>query len=148
MRRIVNSAGILLKCGDNFFLVHSTGSPKDEGWGIPKGRVDAGESLEQAAVRETKEECGLTVDPSDIKLLSTIDYNSRDEHGNIRKVLHIFLCNVPTEMMSHRFYCDSYFSDRRNQNIKIPEIDNFGWFDKDVAKKIATKSFKQIFDLF
>lgn len=147
MRRKVDSAGILLKCGDEFFLVHATGCQKMQGWGIPKGRVDKGETPEQAAVRETKEECGLTVSPSDIKFLTIIDYNSRDEVGPVRKFLHVFLCEVSPEVMDYKFYCDSYFTDRKNSNIKIPEIDDFGWFKLDKGRKIATKSFKQVFDL-
>lgn len=31
-------------------------------WGFPKGHVEAGETLKQAAIRESLEECGLLVD--------------------------------------------------------------------------------------
>lgn len=147
MRRKVDSAGVLLKHKDKFFLVHSTGSPKSRGWGIPKGRVDSGESLKDAAVRETREECGLQIDPSDIKLLTVIDYNSKDELGPVRKFLHIYSCEVTEDFLYYNFYCGSFFAHRANPNVMIPEVNGFRWVDKEEAKKIATKSFKKVFDL-
>jgi ADP-ribose pyrophosphatase YjhB (NUDIX family) len=148
MRRKVDSAGILLKHKNLFFLVHSTGSPQSQGWGIPKGKVDYGETVNDAAVRETFEECGLRIDPRDIKFLTVIDYNSRDDQGNIRKYLHVFLCEVDEEVLNYKFFCDSYFPHPKNPNVKIPEVNKFGWFELDEARKIATKSFKKVFDLF
>jgi 8-oxo-dGTP pyrophosphatase MutT (NUDIX family) len=148
MRRKVDSAGILLKNKNRFFLAHSTGSSKNQGWGIPKGRIDEGETLKDAAVRETREECGLKIDPSDIKLLTVIDYNSKDELGPVRKFLHVFLCEVPDEVLNFKFYCDSYFPHHKNPNVMIPEVDKFEWYDLEDAKKIATKSFKRVFELF
>ena len=35
-------------------------------WALPGGRTDAGESPEQAALRELAEELGLALDPSDV----------------------------------------------------------------------------------
>lgn len=148
MRRRVDSAGILLRNKNKFFLVHPTGSPKNQGWGIPKGRVDDGETLRDAAVRETAEECGMKIDPSDIKPLTVINYNSVDEFGPVRKYLHIFLCNVGDEVLDYKFFCSTYFTHWKNPNVKLPEVNNFGWFDIDEAKKICAKSMKQVFDLF
>jgi phosphatase NudJ len=50
---------VLVRKGDRFALVHER--KHGEGWYLPGGRVDPGESWAQAAVRETMEEAGLAV---------------------------------------------------------------------------------------
>lgn len=54
-------AGGLLEKDGKFLLVNArVGAPKGL-WNIPAGRVDEGEVVEEAAVREVKEETGLDV---------------------------------------------------------------------------------------
>lgn len=51
-------AGIILKHQHSIFMVQPTGS---SGWGIPKGGVEVGETLEDAARREFLEETGISL---------------------------------------------------------------------------------------
>jgi 8-oxo-dGTP diphosphatase len=46
--------------GDKFVMVFN---PKRNGWEMPGGKVEPGESPEQAAVREVQEECGCGFAP-------------------------------------------------------------------------------------
>jgi 8-oxo-dGTP diphosphatase len=53
------SGGVVYRRGDGgleFIAVHR---PRYDDWSLPKGKLDAGESWEEAAVREVEEETGL-----------------------------------------------------------------------------------------
>lgn len=148
--REVDSAGILIKSGDKFLLAHTTGMKPDKGWGLPKGRVDEGESTKQAAVRETQEECGLSIDESDIKPITQVSYKSKDEYGVVKKTLHVFLFETDEEIQKQPLVCSTYFTPRwaDNKNVKVPEVDRFKWVTLDEAKTISMKSIKSVFNLF
>ena len=53
--RIEAAGGVVVRDG-RVALVHR---PRYDDWTLPKGKVDPGESFEQAAVREVEEETGL-----------------------------------------------------------------------------------------
>lgn len=50
----VEAAGGIVQSNDRYLFIRRNGC-----WDIPKGKLDKGESPEQAAVREIEEECGL-----------------------------------------------------------------------------------------
>jgi 8-oxo-dGTP diphosphatase len=54
------TADIIIEQGEGVVLILRRNEPRQ--WAIPGGYCDYGESLEQAAVREAKEETGLTVE--------------------------------------------------------------------------------------
>lgn len=58
-------------------------------WGLPKGAVGEGETSEQAAVREVREETGL--DAEIVKLLDTIEYFFRAGDTLIHKRVDFYL---------------------------------------------------------
>jgi 8-oxo-dGTP pyrophosphatase MutT (NUDIX family) len=57
---------LLVKTGSNTYL--SVSRPKSKQWGLVGGKVDEGETLIQAIVREAKEEANLELDQSKLKL--------------------------------------------------------------------------------
>lgn len=68
-------------------LVHR---PKYDDWSFPKGKLDEGETIEQTALREVKEETGL--DCRITKKLPPVRYSYQNRSGRNRpKVVHYFL---------------------------------------------------------
>ncbi|GGC74777.1 hypothetical protein GCM10007216_01720 [Thalassobacillus devorans] len=57
-KHIVSAATIIVNDVGEVLLIKG---PK-RGWEMPGGQVEIGESLAEAAVRETKEECGLEIE--------------------------------------------------------------------------------------
>jgi 8-oxo-dGTP diphosphatase len=58
-RNPLPTADVIIEVGDRIVLVRRRNPP--EGWAIPGGFVEVGETVEAAAVREASEETGLTV---------------------------------------------------------------------------------------
>jgi 8-oxo-dGTP pyrophosphatase MutT (NUDIX family) len=63
--------------------------PKYDDWTLPKGKLEPGETEEQAAVREVEEETGYTGELGDE--LGTVSYT--DRHGR-PKTVHYWRMNV------------------------------------------------------
>lgn len=57
-KHIVSAATVIMNEKQEVLLIKG---PK-RGWEMPGGQVEEGESLREAAVRETKEECGLEIE--------------------------------------------------------------------------------------
>ncbi|MFC4005272.1 NUDIX hydrolase [Prauserella oleivorans] len=58
-------------------------------WSLPKGHIEDGETTEETAVREVKEETGITAHV--LRPLGTIDYWFVAERRRIHKTVHHFL---------------------------------------------------------
>jgi 8-oxo-dGTP pyrophosphatase MutT (NUDIX family) len=57
----VSAGGVIVRRGPQGLEVALVGRGKPLRWGLPKGGLEAGETLDRAAVREAREETGLQV---------------------------------------------------------------------------------------
>lgn len=60
------SAGIAIIWNQKILLTHPTKAPMFETWSIPKGAIEENETIKEAALRETREEVGICIDPDQI----------------------------------------------------------------------------------
>lgn len=91
INEIVAAGGVVIDTErTNSPLVLLVHRPKYDDWSFPKGKLDPGETIEQAALREVKEETGL--DCRIIENLPQVKYSYQNRDGRIRlKVVHYFL---------------------------------------------------------
>lgn len=145
MRRA--SAGLLMYriCeGKLQVLLAHPGGPffknKDEGaWSIPKGEVEAGEDVLEAAIREFEEESGISpVGP--FQALMPV----KQEGG---KVVHAWAfqgdCD-PDRIVSNTFRIE--WPPRSGLQAEFPEIDRAGFFDMVAAKQKINPAQQDLID--
>ena len=76
----VLAAGGVIRRGDRVAVIHR---PKYGDWTFPKGKLDAGESFEAAALREVEEETGLRCELGD-ELAATAYVDSKGRTKLVR----------------------------------------------------------------
>jgi ADP-ribose pyrophosphatase YjhB (NUDIX family) len=97
--------------------------PGDEGWSLPGGWADVGESPSEAAARETLEESGYRVRP--VRLLAAYD---RDRHGHPPITYYVyklvFLCEILDEVPSSNVDTDEvrFFTEKKLPELSISRV--------------------------
>lgn len=134
---VKQSAGILLyrRSGGKLevLLAHPGGpfwAKKDDGaWGIPKGIIEEGEDILEAAKREFKEETNFSVEGEGTKLTPQV----QKING---KIIHCFAFEGEADISN--FKSNVVLIDwppKSGKKMKIPEIDKAEWFDMDTARQ-------------
>lgn len=85
-------------------------------WTLPCGGIAAGETPIEAAVRESKEEAGLTLHPENLLLRAKILYEGENQRDNI----HLF---------------EYAFDTRPSIHIDLREVEDYCWVSKEDVHK-------------
>ncbi|MCA1838731.1 MAG: NUDIX hydrolase [Actinomycetota bacterium] len=91
----VSAGGVIFEQTGEVVVCSRRSFKGDLQWGLPKGLVEKGESIAEAAVREAREESGLKVEV--IRELETIDYwfvqppRGNDAAVRVHKFVHFFI---------------------------------------------------------
>jgi len=83
------AADIITEIGDKIVLIERKNFP--HGWAIPGGFVDFGETVEQAAMREAREEISLEVEIR--TLLGVYSRPDRDPRGQTITIVYVALAS-------------------------------------------------------
>jgi len=88
--------GILRNEDGSIILIRRQGETFHGYWAIPGGAVEINETVEEALVREMKEETSLTVNP--IEILGVFSAVDRDPRGRV--ISTVFICDCEGELMA------------------------------------------------
>jgi 8-oxo-dGTP pyrophosphatase MutT (NUDIX family) len=131
------SCGILLLNEDGeVLLAHATGTTH---WDLPKGHAEEGETARVAAVRETREETGLELDPDEL-----IDLGRFDDYRP-EKALHLFAAHRRRdEVRLDKCTCITQFQHRTTGAI-LPETDAYMWVKPTQIEDYCCRSLHRLF---
>jgi ADP-ribose pyrophosphatase YjhB (NUDIX family) len=132
------SAGIIIIWNKNILLAHPTNHKMFSTWDIPKGAVEDGESFKEAALRETREEVGLCIDPDEVEDEPIIiDYI--DKEGQLFKKVYAF-----------KYYCQSLkeigleYPMIPVEHLQTIEMDMAAFFPLNIAEDYIFWRYKSI----
>lgn len=133
----IEAAGIAVIWNKQLLLVHGTGYGDDE-WTIPKGEVDPGENLIEAAIRELEEEIGVKIDKSLLKGQKPAKIVYRSETGK-KKRLNFFEIHINdlSEIGLDKPKIDK-------TKLQLDEVDKSEFFTK---KKVESKLDRRMADI-
>ena len=124
------SAGLAIIYDNKILLAHTTSRGWYGSYGIPKGGIDKGESKIDAAIRETREEVGITIPKNLIDKTEHTFTVSTKKYGN--KIVYYYVVQI------------SNLSQIGLKDLKVPkkqlqleEVDWAGFLDyREATKRI------------
>ena len=124
MKSIEVVAAIIKKDNKIFATQRGYGDFKD-GWEFPGGKIEPGETPQQALVREIKEE--LDADISVGQLIETVEY----DYPTFHLTMHCFICQLLSDNLVLLEHEAAKWLDRS-------ELDSVDWLpaDEDVVAKL------------
>lgn len=123
----IDAAGGIVKRKKKYLFIKRNGV-----WDIPKGKVDEGETIKNAAVREVEEECGI----SGVKLKDLIltTFHTYNYHG--------------TPTLKRTFW---YSMNYKGPRALIPQLEEgiteVRWLRKQQIKKVRKNTFASILEV-
>ena len=138
-KRIIHVVAAVIKKND-LILATQRGYGEFKGmWEFPGGKIEEGENLEEALVREINEELGTIVDVE--KYLCTVNY----DYPNFHLIMDTFICSLKDDKLNMVYHNDNELEHEDYKWLTIKNIEEVNWLPADIEivnelKKISTIS--------
>ncbi|MDO5510357.1 MAG: NUDIX domain-containing protein [Weeksellaceae bacterium] len=126
MKTIYAAGGVVVNPQGEVLMIY-----RFEKWDLPKGKIEEGEAIEEAAVREVEEECGI----SNLKIVKQLadTYHVYETKVNIFKVTH--------------WYAMEYAGDEKLKPQTEEGIDDVRWAPVNKLHDLLKNSYCNVIDL-
>jgi 8-oxo-dGTP diphosphatase len=131
LKKQTSAGGVVFRRNKDDLEIALISTKKGEAWCLPKGIVDKGETTEETAVREVKEETGISG-----RIIASL--------GEIRYWYYIKTQNIKCRK-TVCFYLMKYISgDTSDHDF---EVDEAGWFSPEAAlQKVSYRGDREIIE--
>lgn len=110
--KTIEVVAAIIKDGDKFFATQRGYGEFKDGWEFPGGKMEPGESPEQALIREIKEELDTEIEVG--QLVETVEY----DYPQFHLTMHCFICSI------------------KSGNLVLKEHEAAKWLTKDTLDSV------------
>ena len=117
--KTIEVVAAIIKKQDKIFITRRSYGEFADMWEFPGGKIELGESREEALIREVKEE--LELDINNLEYLTTVDY----DYPNFHLTMHCFICEICGGELVLNAHNDAKW-------VSLEELSTHKWVPADV----------------
>lgn len=123
--KTINVVAAIIVDGNRIFATQRGYGPWKDWWEFPGGKIEVGETPEEALQREIREELATDIEVGE--LLTTVEYDYPEFHLSMK----CFLCTIKMGDLTLLEHEDARW-------LAMEEIDSVNWLpaDKDIIKRL------------
>lgn len=117
--KVIEVVAAIIKNEDKIFITRRSYGEFADMWEFPGGKIEKGESQEEALIREIKEE--LELDINNLEYLTTVDY----DYTKFHLTMYCFICRICGGTLNLNAHNDVKW-------VSINELSLYKWVPADV----------------
>ena len=128
--------GVVVWRGDEVLLIERGKAPVSGNWSLPGGKQELGETVQETAHREIKEETGVDIEV--VCLLDVVDLVRHDDEGRVR--FHYTLVDFTARWKAGEPVAGDDASDARW--VRLDDLDDYNLWDE--TRRVIRLSAEQL----
>lgn len=117
--KIIEVVAAIIKKEDKIFITRRSYGDFADMWEFPGGKIEVGETREDALIREIKEE--LELDINNLEYLTTVEY----DYPSFHLTMHCFICEIYGGKLNLNAHNDAKW-------VSLEELSSQVWVPADV----------------